>query len=131
MCAAPGAPVVWDDAPGNLCVDADVGDQAAAEAAFAGAAHIVRFETWIRRVTGVPMEPRAAVGDYDPETGRYTVYAGSGGTVRQKRETADILGIEFDDVRFVAGDVGGNFGTRNAFYPEFALVAGQVDVRAP
>ena len=120
---APGAPVVWDDAPENLCVDADVGDRAAAEEAFAGAAHVVRFETWIRRVTGVPMEPRAAVGDYDPKTGRYTVHAGSGGTVRQKRETADILGIEFDDVRFVAGDVGGNFGTRNAFYPEFALVA--------
>ena len=120
---APGAPAVWDDAPGNLCVDADVGDRAAAAAAFAGAAHVVRFETWIRRVTGVPMEPRAAVGDHDPKSGRYTVHAGSGGTVRQKRETADILGIEFDDVRFIAGDVGGNFGTRNAFYPEFALVA--------
>ena len=120
---APGAPAVWDDAPGNLCVDADVGDRAAAAAAFAGAAHVVRFETWIRRVTGVPMEPRAAVGDHDSKSGRYTVHAGSGGTVRQKRETADILGIEFDDVRFIAGDVGGNFGTRNAFYPEFALVA--------
>ena len=119
----PGAPVVWDDAPENLCVDADVGDRAAADEAFAGAAHVVRFETWIRRVTGVPMEPRAAVGDYDPNTKRYTVHAGSGNAVRQKRETAAILGIEFDDVRFVAGDVGGNFGTRNAFYPEFALVA--------
>jgi carbon-monoxide dehydrogenase large subunit len=120
---APGAPAVWDDSPDNLCVDADVGDPRAAEAAFAEATHVVRFESWIRRVTGVPMEPRAAVGQYDPDTGRYTVHAGSGGTVRQKRETAAILGVEFDDVRFVAGDVGGNFGTRNAFYPEFALVA--------
>jgi carbon-monoxide dehydrogenase large subunit len=43
--------------------------------------------------------------------------------VRQKRETATILGVDLDTVRFIAGDVGGNFGTRNAFYPEFALVA--------
>ncbi len=120
---APGAPLVWDDAPANLCIDAEIGDPAAAAAAFEGAAHVVRLETWIRRVTGVPMEPRAAVGAYDAETGRYTVHAGSGGTVRQKRETAAILGVALDTVRFVAGDVGGNFGTRNAFYPEFALVA--------
>ena len=119
----PGAPVVWEDAPDNLCVDADVGDRAAAEAAFAGAIHVVRLETWIRRVTGMPLEPRAAVGDHNPKTERYTVYAGSGGAVRQKREAAAILGVELDAVRFIAGDVGGNFGTRNAFYPEFALVA--------
>ena len=51
-----GAPLVWDDeAATNLCVDADVGDEAATDAAFAGAAHVVRLETWIRRVTGVTM----------------------------------------------------------------------------
>ncbi len=119
-----GAPLVWDDeAATNLCVDADVGDEAATDAAFAGAAHVVRLETWIRRVTGVTMEPRAAVAGFEAETGRYTVYAGSGGTNRQKRETAAVFGIDEDKIRYVAGDVGGNFGTRNAFYPEFALVA--------
>ncbi len=118
------APLVWDDdAATNLCVDADVGDQAATDAAFANAAHVVRLETWVRRVTGVPMEPRAAVGEFDQTTGRYTVYAGSGGTNRQKCETAAIFGIEEENVRYIARDVGGNFGTRNAFYPEFALVA--------
>ena len=118
------APLVWDDDfATNLCVDADVGDEAATDAAFARAAHVVRLDTWIRRVTGVPMEPRAAVGEYDVETGRYTVFAGSGGANRQKRETAAVFGIDESLVRFVARDVGGNFGTRNAFYPEFALVA--------
>ena len=101
----PGAPVVWDDAPENLCVDADVGDRAAADEAFAGAAHVVRFETWIRRVTGVPMEPRAAVGDYDPNTKRYTVHAGSGNAVRQKRETEKSLhlGVETQPSRTQRG----------------------------
>ena len=54
-----GAPIVWADIPGNVCIDADVGDKAKADAAFAKATHVVRLETWIPRVTGVTMEPRA------------------------------------------------------------------------
>ena len=117
------APLLWEDMSSNVCVDADVGDMAATERAFAGARHVVRLETRIPRVTGVPMEPRAAVAAFDPETGRYTLHAGGGGVVRPKRELAEILGVAEDRVRVVAADVGGNYGTRNAFYPEFALVA--------
>ncbi len=117
------APLLWEDLASNVCVDADVGDMAATERAFAGARHVVRMETRIPRVTGVPMEPRAAVAAFDPETGRYTLHAGGGGVVRPKRELAEILGVAEDRVRVVAADVGGNYGTRNAFYPEFALVA--------
>ncbi len=69
------------------------------------------------------MEPRAALGDFDPETGRYTIYAGSGGSVRQKREIASVLGAAPEDVRVISRDVGGNFGTRNRLYVEFPLVA--------
>ena len=79
--------------------------------AFAKAAHVVRLETKIQRVTGVPMEPRACVAWFEPDTGRYTVHAGSGGIVRQKREIATILGVAFDKVRVTADDIGGNFGT--------------------
>jgi len=118
-----GSPLVWEERGSNVCIDADVGDPAATEVAFARAAHVVRLETWVRRVTGVPMEPRAAVGAYDAATNRYTLHAGSGGVVRQKRELAWILGVEQDAVRVVAHDVGGNFGTKNSFFPEFALVA--------
>jgi carbon-monoxide dehydrogenase large subunit len=121
--AQPDAPRLWDDAGSNVCVDAVVGDAAATAAAFARAAHIVRLETWVQRVTGVPLEPRAAVASYDEASGRHTLHAGSGGVVRQKHELAGILDVPLDRVRVVSGDVGGNFGTRNAFYPEFALVA--------
>ena len=69
------------------------------------------------------MEPRAALGAYDAATGRYTLYAGSGGVVRHKTDLAEVLGVPEAAVRVVAEDVGGNFGTRNSFYPEFALVA--------
>jgi carbon-monoxide dehydrogenase large subunit len=121
--AAAQAPRLWEAARSNVCVDALVGDETAATGAFARAAHVAKLATWVQRVTGVPMEPRAAVGHYDEASGRYTLYAGSGGVVRQKNELAAILGVPAERVRVVSGDVGGNFGTRNAFYPEFALLA--------
>ena len=65
--AAPGAALVWDEAGSNVCVDSETGDAAAADAAFARAAYVVRLETQVNRVTGVPMEPRAALAVYDAE----------------------------------------------------------------
>ena len=120
--ADPQAPRLWDEAQSNVCVDADVGAKDATATAFAHAAHIAKITTWIQRVTGVPLEPRAAVGDYDPATQRYTLHAGSGGSVRLKKDLALILDIPEDKVRVLMDDVGGNFGTRGMIYPEFALV---------
>ncbi len=121
--AAADAPRVWDDAKSNVCVDSEAGDAVAADAAFRRAAHVVRLETQVNRVTGVPMEPRAALSLYDEATGRYTLYAGGGGSHRLKADLAGVLGVAQSAVRVVARDVGGNYGTRNSFYPEFALVA--------
>src|ERR1700689_3215863 len=118
---AAGAQRLYDDLP-NVMIDAEVGDAKATAEAFARAAHVTRLDTWVNRVTGVPMEPRAAVGIYDAASGRYTLYAGSGGIVRQKKKLSAILGVPFDDVRVVAKEIGGNFGTKNSFFPEFALV---------
>src|SRR5215469_3015307 len=58
---APGAPLVWEGHGANLCIDSEVGDKAATDLAFARAAYVVRLETTINRVTGVPMELRAAL----------------------------------------------------------------------
>ena len=90
---------------------------------FARADHVVDYEFHIDRVTGVPLEPRAALASFDPATGRTTLYAGSGGAVRQKAEIAHVLGIPAKDMRVLSFDVGGNFGTRNRVYVEFGLVA--------
>ncbi len=119
--ADPTAPVLWPPNSSNICVDGDVGDKAAADAAFAKAAHVVRFDTWIQRVTGVPMEARTCIGHHDAASGRYTLYAGSGGVVRQKNEISGILSVPVENVRVVAHDIGGNFGTKNSIFPEFAL----------
>jgi carbon-monoxide dehydrogenase large subunit len=116
------APAVWDEVPANILVDTKFGDHAGTERAFGQAAHVVKMDFNIGRVTGVPMEPRACVADYDKASGRSTLHAGSGGAVRQKRELAGVLGIEPDTLRVLSFDVGGNFGTRNRVYPEYGLV---------
>jgi carbon-monoxide dehydrogenase large subunit len=116
------APRLWDDATSNIDLDAEVGDKAATAAAFARAAHIAKIDTRIQRVTGVPMEPRAAVAEYDPSTQRYTLHAGSGGAVRLKTDLAQTLDVPAQNVRVLMDDIGGNFGTRGMIYPEFALI---------
>jgi carbon-monoxide dehydrogenase large subunit len=116
-----GAPLLWQEAPNNICIDTSFGDAEATERAFTNAAHVVSRKFHIGRVTGVPLEPRSALAAYDPASDRYTLYAGSGGAVRQKRELADILGIAAERLRVLSYDVGGNFGTRNRVFVEFGL----------
>ncbi|MCZ6636779.1 MAG: xanthine dehydrogenase family protein molybdopterin-binding subunit, partial [Alphaproteobacteria bacterium] len=118
----PGAPLVWDEAQGNILVDTTFGDKDATDRAFAEADHVIARDFDIGRVTGVPLEPRAALGVFDEDTGRYTLYAGSGGAVRQKGEMSTVLGVDREDLRVLSYDVGGNFGTRNRIYVEFGLV---------
>ena len=118
----PGAPAVWDEDPTNVLVETFFGDAAATEQAFAKADHVVTMKFHVGRVTGVPLEPRAALAHYDAETNRYTLYAGGGGAVRQKRELASVLGIPAEQLRILCHDVGGNFGTRNRVYVEYGLV---------
>ena len=117
----PGAPLLWDEAPGNISVDTAFGDPEATNRAFAAADHVVAMDFHVDRVTGVTMEPRAALAQYDAGTGRYTLHAGSGGAVRQKRELSAVLGIPPENLRVLSYDVGGNFGTRNRAFVEFGL----------
>jgi carbon-monoxide dehydrogenase large subunit len=117
------APILWEEAPGNLCVDIEAGDAEATAAAFARAAHVVRLETWVQRVTGVPMEPRTAIADYDAAQGHYTLYSGSGrGVAKARLDLARALDVPADNVRVLCEEMGGNFGTRNFFYPEWTLL---------
>ncbi len=120
--ARPGAPSVWDEAPNNVAADCEWGDSAAVEAAFAGAHHVVEMDLRNNRVINAQMQPRAAVGEYDAVAGRHILHAGSQNVHRQKAEMARIFGVTADEVRVVAGDVGGGYGPRMSMYPEFVLV---------
>ena len=93
------APSVWDNVPDNICVDTTFGDEKTTDAAFDKADHIVRMQFNIGRVTGVPLEPRAALADFNPASGRYTLYAGSNGAVRHKHQIAATLGENPENLR--------------------------------
>ncbi|HYI91222.1 MAG TPA: xanthine dehydrogenase family protein molybdopterin-binding subunit, partial [Beijerinckiaceae bacterium] len=118
----PGAPAVWDEVPGNCFIDTMFGDAEATDRAFAAADHVVKMDFHIGRVTAVTMEPRAALGVFDPDSGRYALHAGSGGAVRQKHELAYVLGVAPSQLRVQSYDVGGNFGSKNRPYVEYGLV---------
>jgi aerobic carbon-monoxide dehydrogenase large subunit len=118
----PGTPAVWDQVRDNILVDSRFGNAAETDRILANAPHVVSMAFHIDRVTGAPMEPRVTVAKYDKDHDRYTIHAGSGGAVRQKRELAEVLGIDPEKIRVLSYDVGGNFGTRNRVYVEFGLV---------
>jgi carbon-monoxide dehydrogenase large subunit len=121
--AAPGAPELAAEVPGNRCLSWRAGDHAAVTAAFAAAAHVVRLFVGARRIVTNPMEPRGAVGLFDPRTGRYTVHVSSQSLHANRDAAARALGVPAECVRFVAPDVGGGFGAKNFPYPEHALLA--------
>jgi carbon-monoxide dehydrogenase large subunit len=119
----PGAPQVWPQFPDNVCFSFEKGDGAAVEAAFARADHVTRLELVNTRLVASPLETRGYVGAYDTETGRYTLYASAGKPNPIKRTLArDVFGIAPEDIRVIARDVGGGFGTKNVAYAEEALV---------
>ena len=121
--ALPGAPAVWNEVPDNVFINSSFGDEAGTAAAFAAADHVVTAEFRIGHVTAVPIEPRSSLGHFDEETGRYTLYAGSGGAVRQKGELFQGSRYRAEKYsRVLSYDVGGNFGARNRVYVEFGLV---------
>ncbi len=118
----PDAPRVWDDCPGNLPLDAEMGDAAAVDAAFEKAAHVVEARFFNNRVINCQMEPRAALGDWNPDAGKLTLHAGGQGVHRHKQILCTMFGLEPAQVRVTSKDVGGGFGPRNLLYPEFVLV---------
>ncbi len=117
----PGVTSLWDHLDSNVCIDARLGEPAKAAAIFEDAAHVVHLDTWIQRVTGVPMEPRSTLASYDPVARTYLVHTCCSGAVRVKNDLATVLGVAPESIRVVVGDVGGHFGSRGVLDPECAI----------
>ncbi len=118
-----GAPAVWDEAPDNVAFVWEAGSRDAVTRAFAGAAHVTRLDFVVTRVAAAPMEPRAAVGEFDRRTGRYTLHTGIQGPHGLRSILAEqIFRVPHGQVRVVTSEVGGSFGMRSGIYPELVLV---------
>jgi carbon-monoxide dehydrogenase large subunit len=119
----PGATAVHDGVAGNLCYDWHIGDKAVLDAAFAQAAKIVSLDMVNNRLIPNAMEPRAALGEFDPTTGDYTLHTTSQNPhVIRLLMGANVLHIPESKLRVVAPDVGGGFGSKIYHYAEEAIV---------
>src|SRR5438094_2094360 len=120
---AAGAPLLWDEAPGNLCYRFERGDKAAVEAAFAAAAHVVEIELVNNRLVVAPIEPRAAIGHYDSAADRLELLLTGQGVHSLRQQLANaVFHLPPDRILVRAPDVGGGFGVKNFLYPEWVLV---------
>jgi len=119
----PGAPAVWDEAPNNIAFTLMMGNKEATDAAFAKPAHIVSLKLQNTRVTANSIEPRAAIGQYHPDSDSYTLYSTSQNPHGTRSAVAgQVLKIPETKLRVISPDVGGGFGMKFGGYPEDALV---------
>lgn len=119
----PGAPVIWEEAPDNNAFFFELGNKDAVQEAFKQAAHVAKADFVISRITANPMEPRAAVGQFDVRDGRWTLYA----NVQHPHTVRSIiceslLRVPEHRLRIIAPDVGGSFGMKGMVHPELVQV---------
>ncbi len=120
--AQPGAPLLYDEVPYNIALDYHFGDSAKVADAFAKAAHVVRLPVVNQRLVVASIEPRAAIGEFDPREERWTLHSCSQGVFGLKNMLRDILNAPADKVRVLTGNVGGSFGMKAAVYPEYVCI---------
>ena len=124
LAAQAGAPLVHEDCPNNICFDWELGNtKEEVDQAMASAHHITKLEFINQRVIPNAIEPRAAIGDYQESTDKYTLYTSSQNPhLIRLLMCAFVLGIPEHKVRVISPDVGGGFGSKIFHYTEEALV---------
>jgi carbon-monoxide dehydrogenase large subunit len=114
---------VHEECGSNIAFDWHYGDAAAVDAAIAKAAHVSRLELVNNRLVCNAMEPRAAVAEWDAASGAVTVHTCTQGPWAFRDTIAANLGLPADKVRVITPDVGGGFGMKAMFYPEYTMAA--------
>ncbi|HZP74843.1 MAG TPA: xanthine dehydrogenase family protein molybdopterin-binding subunit [Pseudolabrys sp.] len=120
--AKPGAPVLYPEVPDNIALDYQYGDAEKVDAAFQSAARVVSLPIRNTRCVVNAIEPRAAIGEYDPKADKWTLHSCSQGVMGMKGMLVDVLKTTPDKVRVLTGNVGGSFGMKSACYPEYICI---------
>ena len=120
--SAPGAPLVWEEAPGNIMAQMAFGDADAVEAAFAKAHHVTKLDLTNNRLVGNAMEPRTVICEYDEKSGRRTIRLGHQHPHGLRDSLQGIFGQPLDNFRVIVEDIGGGFGVKAMTYPEDVVV---------
>ena len=110
--ALPASEPVWEECPDNVSNVFEVGNRAATEAAFAGAARVVKRRYAVSRVHAQFLEPRGALGEWSAGEGRYTLHCDVQYPHRVREVLAGLLKVPEHRIRVVSQDVGGAFGAK-------------------
>ncbi len=119
--ANPGMPLVWPDAPNNICYQWQAGDKAAADLAFAKAEKVITYRAVINRITAATMEPRATLAHYDTAADRLTVHTTLQRAFAHRAQISDMMRWPESKVRMITTDIGGSFGMKSGLFNESAI----------
>ncbi|NCV58346.1 MAG: xanthine dehydrogenase family protein molybdopterin-binding subunit, partial [Betaproteobacteria bacterium] len=119
---AADAPQLHPDAPGNLSLRFEAGDQDAVERAFTSARYVSKIRVESQRLIASPMEPRAVVAIHDANKRKTRLHAPNQGMVGMLGYVAAITRWPAESIEIVAQDVGGSFGIRSGAFSEHVLV---------
>ncbi|OYW51564.1 MAG: carbon monoxide dehydrogenase [Rhizobiales bacterium 12-68-15] len=115
---------IHEVAPRNTVYEWELGDKAATEAAFARAAHVTTISLHNNRLAPNPMEPRAAIGEYDSGDEAFTLWTTSQNPHVARLVLSAFIGLAPENkLRVIAPDVGGGFGSKIFIYAEETVCA--------
>ena len=128
---APASPRARLDCPDNLVAQhrLSYGD---ADAAFTAAVHRIAMRFRLDKGLGGSIEPRGLAAHFDAGENLLTMWDGTQMPHRAKSILVAALGLDEDQVRVIAPDVGGAFGPKAVFHPEeLAIAAAALALRTP
>ncbi len=118
------APQVFEDAPGNVAFDWELGTRETTDQAFDNAATVAKLELRNQRLIPHAIEPRAALAEWNDSTGELTLRMTSQNPhVHRLLMSISSLGLPEHKIRIVAPEVGGGFGSKIHHYPDESVVA--------
>ena len=110
------APQLHDGAPGNISYDWENGNKKDVKTAFSNSDHVVELDLVLPRLIPNAIEPRVALTDYSPSSGKLSIKLSSQGAFGHRNYFSKSLGIPLHKVHVTVPFVGGGFGSKSKFY---------------
>ncbi|HIJ12495.1 MAG TPA: xanthine dehydrogenase family protein molybdopterin-binding subunit [Halobacteriales archaeon] len=117
------APQLHEGAPGNISYDWENGNKKDVEVAFSNSDHVVELDLVLPRLIPNAIEPRVALADYSPSSGKLSIKLSSQGAFGHRNYFSKSLGIPLHKVHVTVPAVGGGFGSKSKFYAGELLCA--------
>ena len=119
LAAEPGAPQLYPNVPNNVILDYHYGDAEGVAKAMSAAAHVTKLRIRNNRIIVAQLEPRSAIGEYNPGNDHWTLRLGCQGVFGMRQLLSSVLGAKTGNIHVLTGNVGGSFGMKASLYPEY------------